>query len=124
MKLIIDMNLAPRWVETLAVGGIQAWHWSTIGAATALDEEIMARAIAENCVVLTNDLDFGAILAASLGTRPSVVQIRGNDLNPDAIGSKVIAALRQLEAELLAGALVTVDPVRTRLRVLPMIGRD
>ena len=86
MKLIIDMNLAPRWVETLAAAGIQAWHWSAIGAITAPDEEIMARAIAENCVVLTNDLDFGAILAASRGAKPSVVQIRGDDLNPDAIG--------------------------------------
>lgn len=114
------MNLAPRWVETLAAAGIQAWHWSAIGAVTAPDEEIMARAVAENCVVLTNDLDFGAILAASRGAKPSVVQIRGDGLNPDAIGEKVIAALRQLEVELLAGALVTVDPVRTRLRILPM----
>lgn len=120
MKLVIDMNLAPRWVEALAAAGIQAWHWSTIGAATALDEEIMAWAIAENCVVLTNDLDFGAILATSRRAKPSVVQIRGDNLNPDAIGEKVIAALRQLEAELLSGALVIVDPVRTRLRILPM----
>lgn len=69
---------------------------------------------------LTNDLDFGAVLAASSGAKPSVVQIRGDDLNPNAIGAKVIAALRQLEAELRAGALVTVDLVRTGLRILPM----
>ncbi len=80
----------------------------------------MTRAIAENCVALTNDLDFGAVLAASSGAKPSVVQIRGDDLNPNAIGAKVIAALRQLEAELRAGALVTVDLVRTGLRILPM----
>jgi len=32
----------------------------------------------------------------------------------------VLIALRQMEAELQEGALVTVDPDRTRLRVLPL----
>jgi len=63
-------------------------------------------------------------LAASRKIKPSVVQIRSDNVNPDAIGSKVITALKQLEDELSAGALVTVDPARTRLRVLPLIGRD
>lgn len=76
-----ETSLAPRWVETLATAGIQTWHWSTNGAVTAPDAEIMARAIAGKFVLLTNDLDFGAIFAASRGAIPSVVQIRGDDLN-------------------------------------------
>jgi hypothetical protein len=32
----------------------------------------------------------------------------------------VVAALHQLAAELAAGALVTVDPLRTRIRLLPL----
>lgn len=31
MKLIVDMNLSPRWVEFLAGAGIEAVHWSMIG---------------------------------------------------------------------------------------------
>ena len=124
MKLIVDMNLAPRWVETLAAAGFEAVHWSSTGSPFALDEEIMSWAAAERCVVLTNDLDFGAMLAASRGTKPSVVQIRSDDLSPDVIGSKVVAALTQLTAELSLGALGTIDPVRTRLRLLPIHSRD
>lgn len=51
---------------------------------------------------------------------PSVVQIRAERVRPDAIRAAVIAALRQMADELQKGALVTVDPARTRLRVLPL----
>ena len=45
-------------------------------------------------VVLTHDLDFGSILAATQGKKPSVVQIRAGDVSPDAIGEFVAEALR------------------------------
>lgn len=80
----------------------------------------MAYARMNGYVVLTHDLDFGAILAATHGEKPSVVQIRAEDVSPDVIGKQVIVALRQMAFELEAGALLTVDPNRTRLRVLPL----
>ena len=79
MKLIVDMNLSPRWVN---------------------------------------------ILAATQGDKPSVVQIRSEEVSPDVIGKHVIAALRQMATELEQGALLTIDPSRTRLRVLPLRSRD
>jgi predicted nuclease of predicted toxin-antitoxin system len=123
MRLLIDMNLAPRWVNVLADAGFEAAHWSTLGAGNAPDSEIMAFAKASDYVVLTHDLDFGAILAATHGEKPSVVQIRAEDVSPDAIGKQIIAALRQMSVELEHGALLTVDPDRTRLRVLPLQAR-
>lgn len=71
-------------------------------------------------VVLTNDLDFSAILAASRGAAPSVVQLRMQDLLPAAAGSAVRAALDQFADVLHAGALLTIDPQRARARVLPL----
>ena len=123
MKLLVDMNLSPRWINTLAAAGIESAHWSTLGARNALDTEIMAYAAASDYVVLTHDLDFGAILAATQGEKPSVVQIRAEDVSPDVIGASVVSALRQMADELELGALVTVDPNRTRLRVLPLLRR-
>ncbi len=35
MKLLVDMNLLPRWVEALQAVGVEARHWSTVGAPTA-----------------------------------------------------------------------------------------
>ncbi len=42
MKLLIDMNLSPDWVEFLSNAGFESVHWSTVGAATAPDAEIVA----------------------------------------------------------------------------------
>jgi predicted nuclease of predicted toxin-antitoxin system len=74
----------------------------------------------ERCVVLTCDLDFGAILAATQRGNPSVVQIRSDQLLPDAIGPSIVAALRHCATELEAGALLSIDTVRLRLQLLPL----
>ena len=124
MKLLVDMNLSPRWVDVLRGEGFDVVHWSAVGLADATDSEIMAHARAHRQVVLTHDLDFGSILAATHGKEPSVVQIRSQIVTPEAIGTSVITALRQMETELQEGALVTVDPKRTRLHILPLRTRD
>lgn len=72
---------------------MQAVHWSTLGRVDAPDTEIMAYAAAHDYDVLTHDLDFSAVLAATQGTKPSVVQIRSDNLSPAAIGEPLIAAL-------------------------------
>lgn len=120
MKLLVDMNLSQRWVGLLSGAGIEAVHWSTVGAMNAPDAEIMAYATGHDYVVLTHDLDFSAILAVTHGEKPSVVQLRADDVRPEVIGGQVLIALRQMETELQEGALVTIDPNRTRLRVLPL----
>jgi predicted nuclease of predicted toxin-antitoxin system len=95
-------------------------HWSALGAANARDSQIMAYAAEHGCIIFTHDLDFGAILAASHGNRPSVVQVRAGNVTPEAIGPQVITALRQMSSELEDGALLTIDTDRSRLRLLPL----
>jgi predicted nuclease of predicted toxin-antitoxin system len=120
MKLLVDMNLSPRWVKALIEAEIEASHWSTLGPANASDADIMAFARANGYVVLTHDLDFSAILAATKDSKPSVVQIRSDDVRPETVGPILIEALRQMAAQLEEGALLTIDPARARLRVLPL----
>jgi predicted nuclease of predicted toxin-antitoxin system len=120
MKILVDMNLSPDWVNFLATAGHEATHWSKIGSGSATDTELMAWAAENGFVVLTADLDFGAILAATKGRRPSVVQVRNDVLAPSVIGGIVTLALRQASQELSEGALVSIDASRARLRVLPL----
>ncbi len=124
MKLLVDMNLSPRWTALLTNAEWETVHWSSVGKSTASDSEIMAYAARNDYVVLTHDLDFSAILAATHGEKPSVVQIRAEDVSPLAIGAHLIAALRHTQTELEAGALLTVDPTRTRVRLLPLKAAD
>ena len=119
MKILVDMNLSPHWVEFLFESGFPATHWSSVGASNAADGDIMSFAKAHEYVVMTQDLDFSAILAALNGTKPSVAQIRADNPNPDVIGQRVIWALRSMASELEQGALLTIDTLRIRLRVLP-----
>ena len=123
MKLIVDMNLSPRWVDLLVSAGFEAAHWSSIGAMDAPDTTIMAYAHDNDYVVLTHDLDFSAILAATHGIKPSVAQLRADDVSPDVIGQKTVRALKQMADELEQGALLTIEPNKTRLRLLPFQGR-
>jgi predicted nuclease of predicted toxin-antitoxin system len=120
VKLLVDMNLSPRWVATLGDAGHEAVHWSTAGSWTASDQEIMLFARDNEYIVLTHDLDFGDILAATNGAKPSVVQIRSAGLSVARIGAQVVAGLALCAEELAAGALVTIDASRTRVRLLPL----
>ncbi len=124
MKILIDMNLSPSWVKVLNEAGIEAVHWSEVGVSTTPDPAIMAYAATKGFVILTNDLDFGIALATANREEPSVAQIRGEDLRPLSIGNHVVLALRQMKVELEAGALLTIDPKRTRLRLLPLRKRE
>ena len=120
MKFVVDMNLAPSWVVRLTRLGFEAVHWSTIGAATAPDDEILAWAREHRYVLITNDLDFSAILAASSGQAPSVLQIRAQDLLSDTNVSRVATAIEALRADIEAGALLSIDEAGTRVRMLPL----
>ena len=57
-----------------------------VGRGNEPDVEIMAYAAEQGCVVLTHDMDFGAILAATHGEKPSVIQLRMEDVTPQAAG--------------------------------------
>ena len=120
MKLLVDMNLSPSWVERLARHGFEAVHWSTIGAATAPDSEILTWANEHGFVVITNDLDFSAILAASARVTPSVVQMRTQNLLSEDAVSTVVQALEAHRDHIARGALLSIDEAATRVRVLPL----
>jgi predicted nuclease of predicted toxin-antitoxin system len=120
MKLLVDMNLAPAWAPFLQANGFEAIHWSSVGAPDALDEEIFRHAQSGLFVLLTQDLDFSAMLGLTGASGPSVVQIRAVDVAPDVIGARVLLALRRHERELHDGAIVSIDPFRARVRVLPL----
>jgi predicted nuclease of predicted toxin-antitoxin system len=120
VKLLVDMNLSPSWIPRLARHRFEVVHWSTLGAATAPDEEILTWAREHGFTVVTNDLDFSAILAATDWNSPSVVQVRMQDVLSDEATTAVAAALETFKSEIEDGALLSVDESGTRVRMLPL----
>jgi predicted nuclease of predicted toxin-antitoxin system len=120
MKKLIDMNLPLRWVQWFANAGWEALHWSKVGPPTASEREIMLWAREKGYIVFTHDLDFSALLATTQREGPSVIQIRTQNILPEGIGTLVMTALKQYKRELEQGAIITIDPQRARIRILPL----
>lgn len=120
MKLLVDMNLTPRWVPWLVARGHEAVHWSQIGVSNAPDTSLMDRALADGAVVLTSDLDFGALLASSGESGPSVILLRAGILAPERVGAAVSECLARFRAEIETGAIVVIDDLRQKVRLLPI----
>jgi predicted nuclease of predicted toxin-antitoxin system len=121
VKIIIDMNLTPMWVEHLASAAVEAVHWSSLGDPKAKDHLIMTYAREHGFIVFTHDLDFGNILAVTHALGPSVIQVRTQDPVPEVIGELVLSAIQTYRSLLERGALVTVEPDKSRARVLPIV---
>jgi len=120
MKILIDMNLSPDWVDVLIGNGFEALHWSTIGDPRAEDSVLMDWARTNGYVVFTHDLDFGTLLALTRAESPSVIQVRTQDVTPTHLAGMIIAALRNYESLLESGALIVLDEAKSRVRILPL----
>lgn len=121
MKLLLDMNVSPIWVELLNDAGHHAWHWSQVGEISESDENIAIWARANNQVVISNDLDFSKLLASTGDTTPSVIQLRLGRNDPKKMVGLVVLAISNSTAELESGAILTVDHKSRRLRILPIV---
>ena len=124
MKIIVDVNLAVRWADMLMAQEIEAVHWAKIGASNAPDTEIMYYARKNNYAVFTNDLDFSTILFSTRASSPSVIQIRAEDTRPEAHLIRVANALIEFSDAIEKGAVITIDPVKTRIHILPFAVPD
>lgn len=121
MKLLLDMNLSPFLAELLSKAGWETIHWSNVGAPGAADHFILSWALQNDFSVVTNDLDFGAILAATNAQCPSVIQIRTQDLSPAHLKPILLKILQEYREYIETGALISVDERRARLRILPLL---
>lgn len=120
MKLVLDMNLSPAWIPVLKAERHEAIHWSEAGPANARDEQIVAWAKENGTTIITHDLDFGAIIAAAGLRLPSVVQLRMQDVSPHGAQDALKKALDRFAGELQAGALISIDEKKARIRILPI----
>ena len=84
----------------------------------------MAWAKERGYVVVTHDLDFGAILAATEASFPSVVQVRTLNVSPESIGPKLADLIEIYRKPLEEGALILLDDAKVRVKILPLRRQD
>lgn len=120
MKFLADMGISPRVVTGLRKQGHDAVHLQEQGLSRLPDHEILAKACDEGRVVLTHDLDFGELLAASGGVLPSVIIFRLKDMRAENVSLHLFAVLKQQSEALATGAICSVSERRVRVRTLPV----
>ena len=120
MKFLADMGIAQSTVRWLRELGYDAVHLREQGLKRLSDEKIVAKAKAEQRVILTCDLDFGALLAASKDPFPSVIIFRLENEKPDNINRRLGIVFGSTMAALEKGAIVLVEQNRHRIRLLPI----
>jgi predicted nuclease of predicted toxin-antitoxin system len=87
---------------------------------TASDEEILARALREDRVVVSADSDFGVLLAAQEADHPSFILFREpNLLIARDYAAMLIPALEMLAPELAGGCVAVFRHGLLRIRKLP-----
>jgi predicted nuclease of predicted toxin-antitoxin system len=103
--------------------GVDAVHTSETGLASADDRDVIGWCRANAAMVVTLDADFHALIALSGETTPSTVRIRIEGLAGPEV-ARIISTVLETQGEALAaGALITVQPGRLRVRRLPIARR-
>jgi predicted nuclease of predicted toxin-antitoxin system len=120
MKLLLDQGLPRTAAVLLNEMGIDTVHVGEIGYSTASDSAVLLKARDEGHIVVTLDADFHTLLALSGIASPSVIRLRVEGLRGKEAAGLIKAVLTQCSKELVHGALVTVQPRRTRIHLLPL----
>lgn len=120
MKFLGNMGISPRTIEYLSERGYEAKRLLDEELERLPDHEILSKARAENSIILTNDTDFGDLLAASHATLPSVILFRLNDMRPDNVNVYLLRVLQEHSDALQQGAIISVSETSIRVRRLPI----
>ena len=120
MRVLIDMNLSPEWAQEFKFHNIESVHWSTIGKHDAPDVLLMNWARENNYIIFTHDLDFGTALALTKAEKPSIIQVRTQNVSVQYLSRMVINAIILYVELLEKGALLVLDEDKKRIRILPL----
>lgn len=120
MRILADAHISPSTVEFLRSLGHETIRVDEALSAEARDLEIVEFARRQNRVILTQDLDFSAIIALSGRSSPSVISLRLSSARTETVNELLASQLPRLEEEASRGVLVTIEDRRVRVRPLPV----
>jgi predicted nuclease of predicted toxin-antitoxin system len=120
MQFLLDMgisNLVGTWLQSR---GFDTIHIRDNGLNRLEDVLIVEKAIVENRIILTSDMDFGQILSNKQTHSVSLVQFRVSDFTAANIIRKLELLFEEFSEQLGSAYLFTVEDNRIRLRKLPI----
>lgn len=120
MRFLADMGVDIRVVQWLRAQGHDATHLRDEGLHRLANGDIFKKAMAEERVILTFDLDFGEIAALSKGRTARIIVFRLHNTRTNHVIDRLRTILKESEGALKRGAVVLVEESRHRIRRLPI----
>ena len=124
MKFLADMGISPKTVDFLTQLGYDATHLYQEGLEKLADADILAKALREERIVLTHDLDFGELVAASGAKLPSIITFRLRNMHPDRVNIYMEEVVGNHQNVLEQGAAISITEGKLRVRLLPIKKED
>jgi predicted nuclease of predicted toxin-antitoxin system len=122
MRFLPDSNLSHRVAQLLRDAGIEAAHVRDHGLQHATDSMILEFTRQHTLVLVSEDTDFGELLARQCTATPSFVLLRTYEpMPPDEQAAVLLANLPRLYDDLEQGAIVVIERSRLRVRRLPVL---
>ena len=120
LRFLANMNISPETVKSL-----RGERWDIVRVSDFLpvnssDQKILELARKEDRVIVTQDLDFSALLALGGYSKPSLISLRLTRSDPGTISKRLLEVVPGKEKELRQGCAITIDDHSVRVRRLPI----
>jgi predicted nuclease of predicted toxin-antitoxin system len=119
MKFLADMGISPQSAAFLRHLGHETVHLHEQGLDQLSDTAILCKARDEGRVLLTHDLDFGDLMAASGAELSSVVIFRLRDMRPERVNAYLGELVSRYQQALEEGVILSIKEGQIRSRSLP-----
>jgi predicted nuclease of predicted toxin-antitoxin system len=120
LEFLANMNISPLTIEQLRRLGWNIIRVSEVMDTKSKDKEVLAYAREYNKILIKQDLDFSTLLAVGGLNKPSVINLRFENANPDFVTNRIIKIVSEMAKELEEGVVISVDETSARYRNLPI----
>ena len=121
MKFLADMCISMRIVEWLRAQNHDVVHLRDEGLYNISDTEVFNKAVNEDRIILTFDLDFGEIIAFSKESLVSIILFRLRNTRSSFVLNRLDKVINESENIFTKkGTIVVIEDTRYRIRKLPI----
>jgi predicted nuclease of predicted toxin-antitoxin system len=119
VRFLIHNSISPAVVDGLREAGHDAVHVTEYQLASASDDDVIDRALYEDRIAVTYDLDFPRLLALRRKSKPSLIIFRRLRHPSDQLAT-LLPNLDSLQSALNDGCIAVLEADRIRVRDLPL----